>query len=164
MTLLTPDVARRIGKLFVILGNGTRELPLVYVEDVVNAIVLAAEKSKFDGSVFHIVDRTHITQNQLVRDYSLENANGSKVIHLPVVILYGLALGLEVLSKVLKRPAPLSIYRVKSALARMQFDCSRAEKEIGWLPCVGIASGLQETMAAERANSRNGILERAQAS
>jgi nucleoside-diphosphate-sugar epimerase/predicted dehydrogenase len=164
MTLLTPEVARRMGKLFVILGDGTRELPLVYVEDVVNAIVLAAEKSKFDGSVFHIVDRIHITQNQLVRDYILENANGSKVIHLPVVILYGLALGLEVLSKVLKRPAPLSIYRVKSALARMQFDCSRAEKEIGWQPCVGIASGLQETMAAERANSRNGILERAQAS
>jgi nucleoside-diphosphate-sugar epimerase len=164
MTLLTPEVARRMGKLFVILGDGTRELPLVYVEDVVNAIVLAAEKSKFDGTVFHIVDRTHISQNQLVRNYILENANGSKVIHLPVGILYGLALGIEVLSKVLKRSAPLSIYRVKSALARMQFDCSRAEKEIGWQPCVGIASGLQETMAAERANSRNGILERAQAS
>jgi nucleoside-diphosphate-sugar epimerase len=71
---------------------------------------------------------------------------------------------LEVLSKVLKRSAPLSIYRVKSALARMQFDCSRAEKEIGWQPCVGIASGLQETMAAERANSSNSILERVHAS
>jgi predicted dehydrogenase/nucleoside-diphosphate-sugar epimerase len=164
MTLLTPEVARRMGKLFVILGDGTRELPLVYVEDVVNAIVLAAEKSKFDGTVFHIVDRTHITQNQLVRDYILENANGAKVLHLPVVMLYGLALGLEVLSKILKRSAPLSIYRVKSALARMQFDCSRAEKEIGWQPCVGIASGLQETMAAERANSNNNVFERAQAS
>jgi nucleoside-diphosphate-sugar epimerase len=164
MTLLTPEVARRMGKLFVILGDGTRELPLVYVEDVVNAIILAAEKSKFDGRVFHIVDRTHITQNQLVRDYILENANGAKVIHLPVIILYGLALGLEVLSKILKRAAPLSIYRVKSALARMQFDCSRAEKEIGWQPCVGIASGLQETMAAERANSNDNVFERAQAS
>jgi predicted dehydrogenase/nucleoside-diphosphate-sugar epimerase len=164
MTLLTPEVARRVGNLFVILGDGTRELPLVYVEDVVNAIVLAAEKSKFDGTVFHIVDRTHITQNQLVRDYILENANGAKVLHLPVVMLYGLALGLEVLSKILKRSAPLSIYRVKSALARMQFDCSRAEKEIGWQPCVGIASGLQETMAAERANSNNNVFERAQAS
>jgi predicted dehydrogenase/nucleoside-diphosphate-sugar epimerase len=164
MTLLTPEVARRVGNLFVILGDGTRELPLVYVDDVVNAIVLAAEKSKFDGRVFHIVDRTHITPNQLVRDYILGNANGAKVIHLPVVILYGLALGLEVLSKVLKRAAPLSIYRVKSALARMQFDCSRAENELGWQPFVGIAYGLQETMAAERANSSNSILERVHAS
>jgi nucleoside-diphosphate-sugar epimerase len=71
---------------------------------------------------------------------------------------------LEVLSKVLKRAAPLSVYRVKSALARMQFDCSRAENEIGWQPRVGIASGLQETMAAERASSKNNVLQRVQAS
>jgi len=160
MTILTTEVARRIGNFFVILGNGTHELPLVYVEDVVNAIVLAAENSEFDGSVFHIVDRTRITQNQLVGDYILKNGKTAKVIHLPVAILYTLAAGLEVLSKVLNRSAPLSIYRVRSALARLQFDCSRAEKEIGWQPRVGIASGLQETMAAERASYRNNVLAR----
>ena len=162
MTLLTAEVARRMGNLFIILGDGTHELPLVYVHDVVNAIVLAAEKSKFDGRVFHIVDRTHITQNQLVHDYILKNTKNAKVIHLPEAILYVLAAGLEVLSKVLKRSSPLSIYRVKSAMARMRFDCSRAEREIGWQPLVGIASGLQETLAAERTNSRNDVLERVQ--
>ncbi len=164
MTLLTPEVARRIGNFFVILGDGTHELPLVFVEDVVNAIVLAAENSKFDGRVFHIVDRTHITQNQLVGDYILKNDKTAKVVHVPVAILYALAAGLEVLSKVLNRAVPLSIYRVKSALARMQFDCSRAAREIGWQPRVGIASGLQETMAAERTSSGNSILERVQES
>jgi len=112
--------------------------------------------------VLHIVDRTHITQNQLVGDYILKNAKKAKVIHVPVAILYSLALGLEVLSKVLRRSVPLSIYRVKSALARMQFDCSRAEKEIGWQPRVGIASGLQETMAAEPATHGHNGLERVQ--
>ena len=164
MTLLTPEVACRKGNLFVILGDGTRELPLVYVDDVVNAIVLAAENSKFDGRVFHIVDRTHITQNQLVRDYISKNATGATVIHLPVAVLYGLAFGMELLSKVLKCAAPLSIYRVKSALARMQFDCSSAENEIAWQPHVGIASGLQETMAAERASSNSKTLVRLQTS
>ena len=162
MTLLTPEVARRIGNLFLILGDGTRELPLVYVDDAVKAIVLAAEISKFDGSVYHIVDRTHITQNQLVRDYVSKNANDAKVIHLPVAVLYGLALGLEVLSKLLRRSAPLCVYRVKSALARMKFDCSRAEKEIGWQPHVGIAYGLEETMAAERSIITNSTLAGAQ--
>jgi nucleoside-diphosphate-sugar epimerase/predicted dehydrogenase len=158
MTLLTPEVARRVGNLFVILGDGTRELPLVYVEDLVNAIVLAAEKSRFDGSVIHIVDRAHITQNQLVRDFILQNAKKAKVLHLPVTVLYSLALCLEVLSKVLNRSVPLSVYRVRSALARMRFDCSRAERQIGWQPRVGIASGLLETMAAESATySQTGL-------
>jgi nucleoside-diphosphate-sugar epimerase len=68
-----------------------------------------------------------------------------------------MALGVELLSKILKRPAPLSRYRLKSALARMQFDCSRAENDLGWRPRVGVASGLQETMAAERVESANNI-------
>jgi len=164
MTLLTPEVARRVGNLFVILGDGTRELPLVYVDDVVNAIVLAAKNSKFDGRVFHIVDRTHITQNQLAGDYIFKNATGARVIHLPVAVLYGVALGLEVLSKLLNRSVPLSMYRARSAMARMHFDCSRAANEIGWQPRVGIASGLQETLVAEHANSNNNALGRLQAS
>jgi nucleoside-diphosphate-sugar epimerase len=150
MTLLTPEVARKMGNFFVVLGDGSRKLPLVYVEDVIDAIILAAETSEFDGSVFHIVDRAQITQNQIVRDYISKNAKKAKVIHVPVAIVYSLALGFELLSKVLNRPVPLSMYRVKSALARMQFDCSRAENDLGWQPRVGVTCGLQETMAAER--------------
>ena len=164
MTLLTPEVARKIGNFFVILGDGTRELPLVYVEDVIDAIVLAAETSKFDGSIFHIVDRTRVTQNEVVRDCISKNAGKARVIHVPVAIVYSLALGFEVLSRVLKRPVPLSIYRVKSALARMHFDCTRAENELGWQPRVGVASGLQETIAAQRANSTHDVLGRVQES
>jgi predicted dehydrogenase/nucleoside-diphosphate-sugar epimerase len=157
MTLLTPEVARPVGNAFVVLGDGTRELPLVYVEDVIDAIVLAAETSEFDGSIFHIVDRTRITQNQVVRDYISRNAKKATVTHVPVAVVYAMALGVELLSKILKRPAPLSRYRLKSALARMQFDCSRAENDLGWRPRVGVASGLQETMAAERVESANNI-------
>jgi predicted dehydrogenase/nucleoside-diphosphate-sugar epimerase len=158
MTLLTPEVARRVGNAFVVLGDGTRELPLVYVEDVIDAIVLAAEASEPAGSVFHIVDRTRITQNQVIRDYISKNAKKAKVIHLPMAVVYSLALGVEFLAKILKRPAPLSRYRVKSALARMRFDCSRAENDLGWRPRVGVASGLQETMASERANSSDDVV------
>jgi len=164
MTLLTPEVARRKGNFFLILGDGARELPLVYVDDVIDAIVLAGEGSKFDGTVFHVVDRTRITQNQVVRDYISKNAKNAKVIHVPMVIVYSLALAVELLSRVLKRPPPLSTYRVKSALAAMQFNCNRAETELGWQPRIGVASGLEETMATERVNPGKNVLGRVQES
>jgi nucleoside-diphosphate-sugar epimerase len=158
--LLTPEVARRIGNSLVILGDGTRELPLVYVEDVITAIERAAENSNFDGRVFHIVDSARITQNQYVRDYLLQRQQKARVIHVPLSIVYTLALGIELLSKFLKRPAPLSFYRVKSAMARLRFDCSRAEKEISWQPDSVTSFGLPKPIAIEHANSAENIFKR----
>jgi len=150
---LTPDVAHRFKNLVLILGDGTRNLPLVYVDDLVDAIFLTAEKSRFDGAIFHIVDPTQITQNQLVR-YA-ESEDNFSVIHLPTILLCGLALVLEGFCKVLRRPSPISIYRLRSALAPLEFDCTLAKREIGWQPRIGIRSGLQEVLAAERGSCSN---------
>lgn len=150
---LTPDVAQRFKNLIAILGDGTRNLPLVYVDDLVDAIVLTAEKSRFDGAIFHVVDPTQVSQNQLVRFAQSEEHN-FKVIHLPVTMLYGLALALEGFCRVIRRPSPISIYRLKSALAPLEFDCTLAKREIGWQPRIGIWSGLQEVLAAEQASFR----------
>jgi nucleoside-diphosphate-sugar epimerase len=145
--LLTPDVARRVKGYVVILGDGERKLPLVYVEDLVDAIVLMAEKSAFDGTILHIVDPTSITQNELVR--CTQQGGEGKVIHVPISMLYGLGACLGVVCKGLRRANPLSIYRLKSALTPLEFDCTLAQKKIGWQPRIGIWSGLQDIMAAE---------------
>ena len=50
------------GKLLV-LGAGNARLPLVYVEDVIDALILAARSNRFDGSIFHVVDdASHLRQ------------------------------------------------------------------------------------------------------
>jgi nucleoside-diphosphate-sugar epimerase len=69
---------------------------------------------------------------------------------------------LEVLGKALKLSPPLSIYRVKSGMARLRFDCSRAEREIDWRPRVGIDSGLREITAAVPAIISESNLQRLQ--
>ena len=149
-SIVTPDVARRYRNSLVIIGDGTRNLPLVYVEDVVDALLLAAEKSKFDGSVFHIVDQHRITQNQLLREFTAQTGSSAKNIYVPAVMLYGVAFVIDLLARLLRRSAPLSIYRVKSALTPMEFDCSWAKEGLDWTPRIGVVSGLRETFAAVR--------------
>ncbi len=147
-TLLTPDVARRIQNRLVVLGNGRLPLSLVYVEDLVDAILLAAGREAFDGSVFHVVDPTQVTQDELAREYIRAAAPGSKITHVPLVLAHGIALGVELLSALLRRPAPLSRYRLRSALAPLWYDCIAAEKQLGWRPRVGVREGLAATVAA----------------
>ena len=145
-SVLTPDVARRVGSRLVVLGNGKLKLPLIYVEDLVDAILLAAESNAFDGSVFHLVDHVEVTQNELVKEYIRATEQNVKVTHLPLASVYGIAFGMEVLGWLLGRRAPLSVYRVRSALAPLSFDCSAARERLGWEPQTGVLTGLEKSL------------------
>lgn len=144
-TLLTQDVARRVGTRLIVLGDGKLKLPLVHVEDVVDAIFLAAESTVFDGSVFHLVDPSEVTQNDVIREYLRNSSEDLKATHIPLSAVYAMALGVEVLARVLRRPAPLSVYRVQSAMAPLSFDCAAAKERLGWEPQVGVRRALEST-------------------
>jgi nucleoside-diphosphate-sugar epimerase len=119
------------------------------VDDVVDAL-LAAAQGPFDGSIFQLVDPQRITQEEYAREYIRARAPHLKVTKVPRLVVDTLALGVEILAAVLRRPAPLSRYRVASALAPMVFDCSRAERGLGWKPRVGVREGLSRLLAAGR--------------
>ena len=112
--LLTPAVARRKKNRLLVLGSGKVPLPLVYVEDLVDGIIQAVERPVFDGSVFHLVDSFRLTQNELIDHYVRASGDNLKVRHLPYPIVWALAFSVQTASGLLRRPAPLSVYRVKS--------------------------------------------------
>jgi predicted dehydrogenase/nucleoside-diphosphate-sugar epimerase len=136
--LLTPAVARRVGGALVVLGDGSLALPLVHVEDVVDAILAAARSTAFDGSVFHIVDAERVSQNDVAR----VAAGAARIVHVPRGVAYALALGVEGVAALAGRSAPLSRYRLRSALAPMAYDCTAARERLGWQPRLGVRQAL----------------------
>ncbi len=149
--LMTPAVARQMGHRLVILGNGQLVLPLIYVEDVVDAVLLAAQAGRFDGTTLHLVDSVAMTQENYAQEYLKAAPAGMAIIKVPMLVVNTLALGVEILCGVLKRAAPLSRYRVASALAPLRFDCTAAEKVLGWKPRVGVKKGLETLLCTTSA-------------
>lgn len=147
--LLTPAVARRVGSRLVILGNGRVLLPLVYVEDVIDALLAAAASDVRDGAIFTIAD-AGLTQNEVARQWIAATGKG-RVVHAPLALVYPLALGVDLLFRAMRRSAPLSVYRVRSALAHLACDCKAAKTRLGWTPRVGVAEGVRLSLEAVRA-------------
>ncbi len=144
--MLTPSVGRRAGKRIVILGNGRQVLPMVYVDDVVDAILLAKERNVWTGEIFMLVDSAGVTQEQLAR-FADPRAS---IVKVPRLFVNVLALGVEILGAMLRHPVPLSRYRVASSLSPMTFDCAAARQVLGWTPKVGVEAGLKKMRAATR--------------
>jgi len=124
--LITGAVARDIRGRWLVLGDGTLSLPLVYIDDVVDAIVGAVDQQVTGGEVIQIIDPESLTQNQV-----LALAGGNKpVLRIPRSIVFALG----------KLKAG---YRLESALARLQFKSERARQRLGWSPRVGVREGIR---------------------
>ena len=145
--LVAPYGSFSIGKRWVVLGRGRMELPLVYVDDVVDALMRAADSQTAAGEIVQIVDDQKITQRQYI-NVCLQKIPDLSTIFIPMPALYCAAAALEVLGRVLGRRVPLTIYRLRSLKGHLQFDCAAAHRQLGWKPRTGVAKGLRITFGA----------------
>ena len=172
--LLTPAVARpRNGRWFV-LGDGRVPLPLVYIDDVVDAICLAAESPLREAEIIQIVDPETLTQNEVLelmlgqreegtgmRDESRRGPFSSliprpsslcpRVIRVPRGVVFAVGFLSEVALSLLGRTSPLSVYRLRSALTPRSFESTRAggcplAGGLGWRPHTGVREGIRRIL------------------
>jgi predicted dehydrogenase/nucleoside-diphosphate-sugar epimerase len=144
--LLTPAVALKLRRTLTVIGNGQVPLPLVHVADVVDAMMLCLSADVFDGSVFHLIDETRITQNDVAHLLAQRSDEACTVRHVPRWIMNVLAAGVQAAFWCLVRNPPLSPYRLRSALSKMQFDCQKARERLGWQPKVGVRAAFAEVL------------------
>ena len=140
---------------WLVMGSGRLPLNLVYVEDVVDALLAAATKPDVSGRVFQLVDPTTLTQREYI-EAAKRYGSAPRVSYVPKLALYMLALGVELLGRVLHRSVPLSRYKIRSLAPISPFDGSAARDELGWAPAVGTREGMLRTFS--KADTSDAVL------
>ncbi len=141
--LINGAVARNAGGRWLVLGDGKLELPLVYIDDVVDAVMAAIAKQLASGDLFQIIDPEHLTQNDV-----LELAGGKQhVLRIPRAIVFALGRLSELPLRAIGKPSPIGMYRLKSALARLRYESDHAERGLGWKVRVGVREGIRRVSA-----------------
>jgi nucleoside-diphosphate-sugar epimerase len=130
---------------WVLVGTGRLTLPLVYLDDVVDGLVLASERPDVEGRVFNLVDPAVVTQNTYLEACRQKFGIGLKIVRVRKGLMLFLAAGIELLSKLVRRDLPLSRYRVRSLRPLANFDRTAAQTALGWEPRVGAVEGMRRT-------------------
>ncbi len=142
------DAIRR-GK-FRYLGSRDNIVPMVHIDDVVQALLLAAEKPEANGRVYHITDGSRTTIGELV-DY-LSELSGSpppqKV--LPLIVPKAACVVFETLQrlKLRSKPGPINRVGLRFLGTSRSIDISRARRELGYEPRVSFREGMAATVRA----------------
>jgi predicted dehydrogenase/nucleoside-diphosphate-sugar epimerase len=138
-----PSGTIAIAGRWLIVGSGNHHVPLVYIDNVVDALMLAGSGDLPNGSIFQLVDPQGLTQRAYV-NYARRSGR-MRASYVPPWLLNVAGFGVELLGKALKRPVPLTPYRVRSITPLWPCDCTAAHTVLGWRPRVTIQEGMAKT-------------------
>jgi nucleoside-diphosphate-sugar epimerase len=142
---VTPNGTLAIAGRWIAVGEPDQTLPLVYLDDVVDALLLSADSEAALGQTINVVDPTTITQQAYLDRVKQKLGAELRLSRVPTGFFMFVARGVEVLGKLLKRDVPLTRYRVRSLRPLANFDISAARNLLGWQPRVGVQQGLDLT-------------------
>lgn len=142
---VTPNGTIALAGRWIAIGSGSQPLPLVYRDDVVDALLLAGESPRALGGTFNLVDTDSVDRTTYLRRCKRKLGASLKTLWVPQWMFLCLAVGVELLGKLLKRDVPLTRYRVRSLRPLTNFDTRAARDVLGWTPRVGVRRGLDIT-------------------
>lgn len=145
-----PPVARQsfgVGGVKLLLATAHYTLPLTFVDNVADAVLLAARCDAAVGEAFTIVD-DNIRQADYLALYRAASGETWRAFFLPVGAVALAALAAERTLRLLRRRSPVTYHQVRRTTRSARFDCSRAERVLGWRPNVSIAEGLRRVFAS----------------
>ena len=141
-------------KIFVVLGKASMKLPLVYIDNLIDSIIIAIEKEGVDGEVFNIIDDVQISKREYVRKYIKKAFPHSISIFLPYPLVYAAVLAQEIIFKSARRKPILTRYRLISASTEIRYDNSKAKEKLGWIPKILIEEGLYKMFKQFQENGK----------
>jgi polyketide synthase len=148
------EIAKAICKRqMLLIGGGRAVAGLVYVDNVVDAALLALDHESAPGQAFNVTDGLPTTWREFTDD--LANGLGCPRVRwsMPYGLANGIGFGLEHGYRLLRRATPFDLPPLLSrqavhVLGRNQdFSNRKARQLLGWEPRVGYADGLAATLA-----------------
>jgi len=137
-------VARR---RFVILGSGEIYYHLTYIDDLVEGFRLCGEVPDARGRTYILAGGEVTTLNVLVGLIAAQAGVAPRTVRLPVWPFWGAGAICEALCAPFGIEPPLYRRRVDFFTKSRAFDISRARRELGFAPAVGLREGIRRTLA-----------------
>jgi nucleoside-diphosphate-sugar epimerase len=136
---------RVAGGTFPMFGNGKTYYHPVYIDNLVDAFVLAMEGGKGDGEAYLIADEQYLEIEDLVRRVGKALGVDVKIPHYPVWPVVVVGHIVEKACKPFKINPPIFPRRVDWYRQNRAFRIDKAKRDLGYQPRIGIDEGLRRT-------------------
>jgi nucleoside-diphosphate-sugar epimerase len=145
------------GKM-VVIGSGKNHIPLIYVGDVAEGIILASQAPKAVGRTYLLVNDEPVTQRDYLNAIAAELGICPPRRHIPYRLALTLGATAEMVGQLTGRqqPPPLMRYGVQLLGGENRFSIDRARSELDFSPRVAMAEGVRQSISWYLRHTQNG--------
>jgi nucleoside-diphosphate-sugar epimerase len=127
----------------IIIGSGRNAVPFVYVDDVVQGLLLALEHPNALGRAYNITNDQWMTEEEFLRAIADEVGGKAPRIRVPYRALYGAAALAEWIATATKREPLVTRHGVQMFGSHNPLSIDRARRELGYEPQVALRDGIR---------------------
>ena len=126
----------------IITGSRRVPMPLVYIDNMIDALLAAERSVAPTGAIYNIVDAADLDQGAVADALRTASKGRIRPVFLPYPLVWTLMLGVDLASLVRGRKLGTARYRLKRTLADMRYQCTAARRDLGWEPRVSFNEGI----------------------
>jgi nucleoside-diphosphate-sugar epimerase len=127
-------------------GGGEGLVPWVFISDVVDAALLAAERDEAVGRTYIVSDEDSYRFADVVTCIGRSLGRERGGVAIPSAVAWPAIAAAEALANVLGREPPFTRHRLASMTGRRLVSIERARRELGYEPRVGLEEGMDRTV------------------
>lgn len=132
---------------FVMLGSGETRYQMIYVTDLIDGILLCGTRPEAIGNTYILTGAESVSLNALVAMIARVLGVRTPRLRFPVAPVYLAAYLCELLCKPIGIHPPLYRRRVNFFTKTRIFDISKAKRQLGFSPKIGLEDGIRLTRA-----------------
>jgi len=152
--LFTPMMGFSLfGKAFVVIGNGKFELPFVYIDNLIDAIITSIQSDEANHQVFNVVDSERITKRDYMKKVVKPLYPQARVFYFPFGLLYFIVWMQEKLLSFFKRNPFLTRYRLISSQKPISYDNSKLVRTLQWQQKITLSEAIDQVVCSEQAKN-----------
>lgn len=141
-TLRSLNYAQK-GLLFVI-GGGQSVFPHLYIDNLINALLLAAKRELPSGEIFNLTDGQETTVKKFFSCFNHIVGRGDIFLSLPYSLAWITALVMDIYARLTGRQPLLSWTGLEFLTLKCRFDISKARQILGYEPGLSLSQGMTQ--------------------
>jgi nucleoside-diphosphate-sugar epimerase len=143
-------VAMSLGGLgWVATGDRRKLLPLIYIDDLIGALILIAERTEAVGKIFNLVQSEQPTHRAYLALYRQVSGDRRPVLRLPLRASVPVLRALDWTLRHLRGKDSQMAQTARRLTGRIVYSAQRARRELGFEPATPITAGLRNAVARD---------------